>query len=82
MPITISKLAPAPQYIPESSHASDSDMDSDSDSDSSGGADLEGDLKMGGKRRARRENYNIVTPGEVITDDPQWMRLVFFLKNK
>lgn len=52
------------------------DEDDVSDSDSSaGGADLEGDLKMRPAKRARRDDrYEIVAPGEVITDDPQWMR--------
>ncbi|TIC91843.1 Exosome complex component rrp4 [Colletotrichum higginsianum] len=46
----------------------------DSDSDSDGGADIEGDIPMRPAKRARGDNYDIVTPGEIITDDPQWMR--------
>jgi exosome complex component RRP4 len=51
--------------------------DSDSDS-SSGGADIEGDISMQASKRARSggQGNEIVTPGEVITDDPQWMRHV------
>ncbi|KFY73925.1 hypothetical protein V501_01659 [Pseudogymnoascus sp. VKM F-4519 (FW-2642)] len=66
MAITI--LAPAPPI-------QDVDYDSSSDSGSDGGADLDGDLDMRPKKRARRAgSTSIVTPGEVVTDDPQWMR--------
>lgn len=71
MPITI--LAPrgtASQHKPPAHHAADSDSDSD------GGADIEGDISMRPAKRARGDNYEIVTPGEIITDDPQWMRFV------
>jgi len=68
MPITIT----APKPPPQPKRAGD---DSDSDSDI-GGADLDGDLRMRPAKRARHDDeaYEIVTPGEVITDDPQWMR--------
>ncbi|OBT56581.1 hypothetical protein VE04_05634 [Pseudogymnoascus sp. 24MN13] len=66
MAITI--LAPAPPI-------QDVDYDSSSDSGSDGGAGLDGDLDMRPKKRARRAgSTSIVTPGEVVTDDPQWMR--------
>ncbi|KFY23583.1 hypothetical protein V493_05765 [Pseudogymnoascus sp. VKM F-4281 (FW-2241)] len=66
MAITI--LPPAPPI-------QDVDYDSSSDSGSDGGADLDGDLDMRPKKRARRAgSTSIVTPGEVVTDDPQWMR--------
>ena len=66
MAITI--LPPAPPI-------QDVDYDSSSDSGSDGGADLDGDLDMRPKKRARRaRSTSIVTPGEVVTDDPQWMR--------
>lgn len=43
-----------------------------SDSDS---ADSEGDIDMGPpSKRARLSTKSIVTPGETVTDDPQWMR--------
>jgi exosome complex component RRP4 len=46
-----------------------------SDNDSEGGADLEGDIDMRPSKRARHGGTSsIVTPGEVITDDSQWMR--------
>jgi hypothetical protein len=62
MAITI--IAPAPAPLPY--HAEDTSDQSD------GGVDLEGDLDM---RPAKRAKYqDIVTPGELITDDPQWMR--------
>ena len=68
MPITI--LQPAP-IAPRTNYRSDSDSDDD------GGADLEGDISMTGPRkRARQADDGIVTPGEVITTDPQWMRYV------
>ena len=67
MAITI--LAPAPA-VPYQRAASSSDDDSDD-----GGVDLEGDLDMRPSKRARRSGgKEIVTPGEVVTDDPQWMR--------
>ena len=66
MAITI--LPPAPPV-------QDFDSDISSDSDSEGGVDLDGDLDMRPKKRARRAGpISIVTPGEVVTDDPQWMR--------
>ena len=48
--------------------------DSDDDDDN-GGVDLEGDSDMRPSKKARR-NKDIVTPGETVTDDPQWMRYV------
>lgn len=73
MAITI--LAPAPLI-------QDVDYDSSSDSGSDGGADLDGDLDMRPKKRARRAgSTSIVTPGEVVTDDPQWMRYGLLLLN-
>jgi exosome complex component RRP4 len=58
----------------------DSDFDSMS-IDSDGGVDL---TSRGGSRPSKRPRLvegtkigaGIVTPGEVVTDDPQWMRLV------
>ncbi|KAI0438841.1 hypothetical protein F4803DRAFT_533448 [Xylaria telfairii] len=72
MPITILKPAPAPGYNPNITSSG-----GDSDSDSEGGVDLEGDVSMGRppKRSRRSEDDDaIVTPGEIITEDPQWMR--------
>ncbi|ORY63050.1 exosome complex exonuclease RRP4 [Pseudomassariella vexata] len=68
MPITI--LHPAPVPFNDTNNVDPSDSDSD------GGADLDGDISMGGRpaKRARTEDAAIVTPGEVITEDPQWMR--------
>ena len=69
MPITI--LQPKPP--PRRRHV-ESIYDSDADSDSSGGGiDLDGDVDMGAKS-ARLTDVDLVTPGELITDDPQWMR--------
>ncbi|KAI1812902.1 hypothetical protein GGS20DRAFT_555723 [Poronia punctata] len=73
MPITILQPAPAAPYIPRNTN---NGPDSDSDSDSDGGVDVEGDVSMERQsKRFRRAHYDsIVTPGEVITEDPQWMR--------
>ncbi|KAI1778193.1 hypothetical protein F4818DRAFT_289119 [Hypoxylon cercidicola] len=66
MPITILQPAQVPTRHP-------GDV---SDSDSDGGVDLEGDISMTrpAKRARRTDGDSIVTPGEVITEDPQWMR--------
>jgi len=39
-------------------------------------ADMEGDISMSGalQQSRRRGRISIVTPGEVVTSDPQWMR--------
>jgi exosome complex component RRP4 len=66
MAITI--LAPKPAAEPYE----ESDRESDDSSDD-GGANLEGDIDMRPKKK-RRNDYDIVTPGESVTDDPQWMR--------
>lgn len=70
MPITIIQPRPVPQWSSRNEGAS-----SDSDSDN-GGADLEGDILMSMGRPSKRAKYDsaVVTPGEVITDDTQFMR--------
>ncbi|RDW61019.1 hypothetical protein BP6252_12402 [Coleophoma cylindrospora] len=67
MAITI--LPPAPAYLePQDDISSD-------DSDVDGGVDLEGDSGMRPSKRARHSSdQELVTPGEIVTDDPQWMR--------
>ncbi|OLN82213.1 Exosome complex component rrp4 [Colletotrichum chlorophyti] len=67
MPITIHAPRTTPSYHKPANYAADSDSDSD------GGADIEGDVTMRPAKRARGDTYEIVTPGEIITDDPQWM---------
>jgi hypothetical protein len=69
MAITI--LPPAPAVL--TYQAEDSPDDSDD-----GGVDLDGDSEMRPAKRARRVS-DIVTPGETVTDDPQWMRYALFL---
>ena len=64
MPITILQPKPAPRRPAALAY------DSDADSDSSGGIDLDGDVAM----TAHKADTDLVTPGELITDDPQWMR--------
>ena len=68
MAITILAPAPAANPYPASEY-------SDEDSED-GGADLEGDIDMRPSKRANRSAKDIVTPGETVTDDPQWMRFV------
>jgi exosome complex component RRP4 len=66
MAITI--LAPAPATV-------ENYADSDTSSDEDGGVNLHGDIDMRPKKRARHHgSSSIVTPGETVTDDPQWMR--------
>ncbi|KAI9788397.1 MAG: exosome non-catalytic core subunit rrp4 [Peltula sp. TS41687] len=63
MAITILKPEPAPMH----------DYDS---SDEEIHVDLEGDIEMAEARHGKKSKSlkAIVTPGEIITDDPQWMR--------
>ncbi|KAI2625758.1 hypothetical protein GGR54DRAFT_513276 [Hypoxylon sp. NC1633] len=67
MPITILQPEAVPAHGPR---------DVSDDSESEGGVDLEGDILMTrpAKRARRTGDNSIVTPGEMITDDPQWMR--------
>lgn len=71
MPITILQPRSA---VPATGDSTSSDSDSGSD----GGADLEGDVQMrdAGRRQARLDDDadQILTPGSVITTNPQWMR--------
>jgi len=65
MAITI--LAPAPaEPTAERSIAQDGDFD-DSDSD----VDME---DVGRPAKRSKTSRHLVTPGELVTDDPQWMR--------
>jgi len=70
MAITI--LAPAPAPVAFSARRNISQYEEEDD------LDLDGDVDMGADsgrptKRARTSSV-IVTPGEVVTDDPQWMR--------
>jgi hypothetical protein len=65
MAITI--LAPAQPPAPY-------EGDGSSDESDNGGVGLEGDADMPPAKRARHSGQDIVTPGETVTDDPQWMR--------
>lgn len=65
MAITI--LAPAQPPAPN-------EGDGSADESDNGGVGLEGDGDMPPAKRARPSGHDIVTPGETVTDDPQWMR--------
>lgn len=68
MAITILTPAPATTAYYADSNSSASDKEE-------GGVDLDGDIDMRPKKRARHYgSSSIVTPGETVTDDPQWMR--------
>ncbi len=55
-------------------------LDYDDDSDDGERFDEEGDVAMGEtdrpSKRARSSTKGLVTPGEIVTEDPQWMRYV------
>ncbi|KAF2435813.1 hypothetical protein EJ08DRAFT_667746 [Tothia fuscella] len=67
MPISILPPAPAPSI----SYGADP-SDSDDDFDLDGDIDMEGTSR--GLKRPRTSQRHIVTPGELVTDDTQWMR--------
>jgi exosome complex component RRP4 len=71
MAITI--LAPVPAAMPYHYEVSSDESDDD------GGVDLQGGVSMPPAKRAKRARHakDIVTPGETVTDDPQWMRYAF-----
>lgn len=51
------------------------DSDSSDSDEEDGGVDLDGDIDMRPKKRARHYgSSSIVTPGDTVTNDPQWMR--------
>lgn len=67
MPITILRPQPAQPPVPES--------DFDFDSDSEGGVDVQGDISMRASKRIRTSQADdILTPGSLITSNPQFMR--------
>ena len=77
MPITILQPQPAPERPAAAARGYSSDSDSD------GGADIHGDVSMRAPKRRRAslddeddEVGEILTPGAVITSNPQWMRYV------
>lgn len=58
-----------PAYLEPQDDASSEDLAVD------GGVDLEGDSGMRPSNRAKHSSdHELVTPGETITSDPQWMR--------
>ena len=65
MAITI--LAPA------AANESYEESDRESQDSEDGGANLTDDIEVRPKKR-RKNDSDIVTPGESVTDDPQWMR--------
>lgn len=82
MPITIlPPLQATSRRVFSSAPAESSDTDaSDSSDEDSRGAPAAGAMSIDSGRPAKRRRAGdaagreIVTPGEVITDDPQWMR--------
>lgn len=77
MAITILAPAPAIPARAQTSRAQAHEYDSDSDD---GGVDLEGDVDMASERpskRAKTSASDVFIPGELVTDDPQWMRYAF-----
>ena len=71
MPITI--LVPTPVVGTQPLYRSNEDVeDGDEQFDSEGDVDMESIARAAKRRRAARTH--LVTPGEVVTDDPQWMR--------
>jgi exosome complex component RRP4 len=71
MPITI--LPPAPALSAER-HVPYQPADDEEFYDSEGDVDMEGIARASKRRKASRQH--IVTPGEIVTNDPQWMRSV------
>ena len=69
--MTFTIRAPLPADPPRSPASSDED---------DGSLDSEGDSAMLGTarpaKRVKLSSTHIVTPGEVVTDDPQWMRYI------
>jgi exosome complex component RRP4 len=60
-------LPPTPAITADSAGSSSESED--------GGVDLEGDTDMRPRKRARHHrSSHLVTPGEIVTEDPQWMR--------
>jgi hypothetical protein len=68
MPITILPPAPAIPAAYDADFTEDNDFDLDPDGDV--------DMGEGGQMRSRKPkaSRHVVTPGELVTDDPQWMR--------
>lgn len=82
MPITILRPQAAAQQRPAGAAA---DLESDSSDSESGGVNVLGDVPMRAAKRQRmiaeydEEADEILTPGSIITSNPQWMRYVFIL---
>lgn len=72
MAITI--LPPVVEDV-DALHASDYDVAMSMDSESDGG--ISRPVKRSHLAGIGKIGTGIVTPGEVVTDDPQWMRLVY-----
>ena len=71
MPITI--LPPAPA-LPAQRHVPYQQPDDEELYDSEGDVDMDAIVRASKRRKTSR--HHIVTPGEIVTDDAQWMRSV------
>ena len=62
----------APDWAKKDEEFDQSDIEGDSDGD----VDMEMDGQRSAKRARLAKTKGVVTPGEIVTDDPQWMRWV------
>jgi exosome complex component RRP4 len=64
MPITILPPAPPPLVKYEAHSDDDDEMDLDSDEE----------MEDGAYKNPKLSSRHVITPGEMVTDDTQWMR--------
>lgn len=66
MPITISAPAPPPSINYDAYSEDDDEMELDSDEEMDAGEQA--------YKKPRASTKHVITPGELVTDDTQWMR--------
>ena len=77
MPITI--LPPAPALPAAERRVPYQQPDDDELYDSEGDVDMEANVRA--SKRPKTSRHHIVTPGEIVTNDSQWMRsVVLFIR--